>query len=43
MEDPPIKREQLLQWANEFQAPTVEEQTLFDRAVRLETLAHLKE
>jgi predicted kinase len=42
MEDPPIKREQLLQWANAFQAPTAEEQTLFDRTVRLETLAHLQ-
>ena len=43
MEEPPIKREQLLQWANAFQAPTVQEQTLFDRAVRLETLAHLND
>ena len=43
MEDPPIKREQLLQWANAFQAPTAEEQTLFDRSVRLETLAHFNE
>jgi predicted kinase len=31
MENPPIKREQLLQWANAFQAPTAEERTLFDR------------
>jgi predicted kinase len=43
MEDPPIKREQLLQWANAFQAPTAEEQTLFDKAVRLETLTYLNE
>jgi predicted kinase len=43
MEAPPIKREQLLQWANAFQAPTAEELALFDRAVRLETLAHLNE
>jgi predicted kinase len=33
MENPPIKREQLLQWANAFQAPTAEERTLFDRDV----------
>ena len=43
IEDPPIKREQLLQWANAFQAPTAEELTLFDKAVRLETLAHFNE
>lgn len=43
MENPPIKREQLLQWANAFQAPTAEEQTLFDRSVRLESLAPLNE
>jgi len=43
MENPPIKREQLLQWANAFQAPTAEELTLFDKAVRLETLAHFNE
>jgi predicted kinase len=43
MGGPPIKREQLLQWTNAFQAPTAEEQILFDRAVRLETLAHLNE
>jgi predicted kinase len=36
MENPPIKREQLLQWANAFQAPTAEEQTLFDKDVTLE-------
>jgi len=36
MEDPPIKREHLLQWADAFQTPTAEEQTLFDRAVTLE-------
>ena len=43
MEDPPIKREQLLQWTNAFQAPTAVEQKLFDRAVWLETLAHFNE
>jgi predicted kinase len=36
MENPPIKREQLLQWEKAFQAPTPEEQTLFDKAVTLE-------
>jgi predicted kinase len=30
IENPPIKREQLLQWANAFQVPTAEEQALFD-------------
>jgi hypothetical protein len=43
MENPPIEREQLLQWANAFQDPTAEEQTLFDRSVRLESLAPLNE
>lgn len=33
LEIPPIKREQLLQWAGAFQIPTAEEQALFDRAV----------
>lgn len=41
MENPPIKREQLLEWADAFQTPTAEEQTLFDRAVRLDTHALL--
>lgn len=36
MENPPIKREELLRWANAFQAPTAEEQALFDRAVTVE-------
>jgi predicted kinase len=35
-ENPPIKREQFLQWANAFQAPTAEEQSLFDRHVTSE-------
>jgi predicted kinase len=35
IEDPPISREQLLQWANAFQPPTAEEQALFDKAVTL--------
>jgi len=33
MESHLIKREQLLHWVNAFQAPTAEEQTLFDRDV----------
>jgi predicted kinase len=36
MENPPIKREQLLQWANAFQVPKAEEQTLFDKDVTVE-------
>lgn len=36
LEKPPIKREQLLQWAGAFQIPTAEEQALFDRAVTVE-------
>lgn len=43
MENPPIRREQLLEWADAFQTPTAEEQTLFDRAVRLDTQALLNE
>jgi predicted kinase len=35
-ENPPVKMEQLMQWVNAFQAPTAEEQTLFDRDVMLE-------
>jgi predicted kinase len=35
VENPPIKREQLLQWASAFQAPTAEELTLFDRVLTL--------
>jgi predicted kinase len=33
MENPPITREQLLQWAQVFQIPTAEELALFDTAV----------
>ena len=36
MENPPIMREQLLQWASIFQAPTAEEAALFDNAITLE-------
>ena len=36
-ENPPVKREQFLQWTNAFQAPTTEEQALFDGNVTLET------
>jgi len=36
MEDPPIRREHVLQWADAFQTPTAEEQALFDRAVTVE-------
>jgi hypothetical protein len=43
MENPPIKREQLLQWANAFQAPTAEEQSLFDTDVTLEAPTALNE
>jgi predicted kinase len=43
MENPPIKREQLLQWAKAFQEPTGEEQTLFDEAVTLEAPTPLNE
>jgi len=30
MEDPPIQREQLSEWLDDFQAPTSEEMALFD-------------
>ena len=36
MENPPVRREQLLQWAHAFQAPTAEEQALIDREATLE-------
>jgi predicted kinase len=36
MESPAVQREQLLQWASAFQAPTAEELTLFDRVLTLE-------
>jgi hypothetical protein len=39
MENPPIRRDQLVQWANVFQAPADEEKALFDRFVMLETPA----
>ena len=42
-EDPPIQREQLLQWVNAFQAPTAEELTSFDRALTLGAPAPLNE
>lgn len=36
LENPPITRVQLVQWAGIFQAPTPEEATLYDRAVTVE-------
>jgi len=36
LENPPIKREQFLQWADAFQTPTAEEFALFDKALRLQ-------
>jgi predicted kinase len=36
-ENPPIRREHLFEWARAFQAPTAEEQALFDRAITVET------
>jgi predicted kinase len=36
LESPPIRPEQLLQWADAFQAPTAAEFSLFDRAVTLQ-------
>jgi len=35
MESPPITRDQLVSWADAFQAPTPEESSLFDRAFEL--------
>lgn len=32
LENPPIKREQMVQWADQFQKPTAEEFALFDNA-----------
>src|SRR5258708_40191570 len=32
MENPPIERDQLLRWAEVFQAPTAEEMALFDES-----------
>jgi predicted kinase len=43
MESEAVKREQLLEWASAFQAPTAEELTLFDRVLTLEAPAPLKE
>jgi hypothetical protein len=31
MEDPPIRREQVQQWAKAFDVPTAEEMALYDR------------
>ena len=36
MENPPISREQLLEWADVFQAPRGDERALFDHAVAVE-------
>jgi predicted kinase len=36
MENPPVQREQLVQWASVFQEPTAEEGMLFDRFVTVE-------
>jgi predicted kinase len=36
MENPPISREQLLEWADVFQAPTPDETALFDNTATLE-------
>ena len=36
MENPPISREQLLEWAGVFQAPTGDETALFDHAAAVE-------
>jgi predicted kinase len=43
VENPPIQRERLLQWASAFQVPTAEELTLFDRALTLGAPAPLNE
>lgn len=37
LENPPIKREQIVQWAEQFQTPTAEEFALFDNAFTLQT------
>jgi predicted kinase/GNAT superfamily N-acetyltransferase len=36
LENPPIKRDQLLQWADAFQTPTAEELALFDKGFTLQ-------
>ncbi len=43
MECPAVRREQLLQWASAFQAPTVEELALFDRVLTVEAPDPLNE
>jgi predicted kinase len=35
METPRVEREQLVRWANAFEAPTAEEEAMFDRTVRV--------
>jgi predicted kinase len=37
LENPPIKREQMVQWTDQFQTPTAEEIALFDNAFTLQT------
>ncbi len=37
MESPPLRRDQLLEWAEKFQAPTPEELALFDESYTLAT------
>jgi len=37
LEDPPIERDQLLRWAETFQAPTPEEIALFDKSSAIPT------
>jgi predicted kinase len=39
MENPPVSREQLLEWAKVFQVPAADEKALFDHAVAVETRA----
>jgi predicted kinase len=36
-ENPPIRRDQLLQWARAFEVPTAQESALFDRMITVET------
>ena len=35
MENPPLKREDIAHWFNDFQAPSPEEMALFDRSVTI--------
>jgi predicted kinase len=37
MENPPVSREHLFEWARAFEAPTAAERALFDRAITVET------